>query len=75
MMSRALDRQEGGGHYKNLPIQPVEYCHKNGLGFCESSVIKYVSRWKDKNGIEDLKKARHFIDLLIEMETEGEAHD
>lgn len=74
-MSRALDRQEGGGHYKNLPIQPVEYCHKNGLGFCESSVIKYVSRWKDKNGIEDLKKARHFIDLLIEMETEGEAHD
>lgn len=72
-MSRALERQEGGTHYKDLVIQPVEYCHKNGLGFCESSVVKYVSRWKSKNGIADLRKARHFIDLLIELE-EGEAN-
>jgi hypothetical protein len=64
----ALAKQEGGGHYKSLVIQPVEYIHGNGLGFCEGSVIKYVTRWKHKNGIEDLKKARHFIDLLIEME-------
>ena len=73
-MSRALDRQEGGSHYKNLVIQPVEYCHKNGLGFCESSVVKYVTRWRDKNGIADLRKARHFIDLLIEMEMGAESN-
>jgi hypothetical protein len=64
----ALDVQVGGNHYKSLAIQPVEYCHRNGLGFCESSVVKYVTRWKAKNGVKDLEKARHFIDLLIEME-------
>lgn len=63
----ALETQVGGDHYK-LPIQPVEYIHRNGLGFCEGNVVKYVTRWRSKNGIQDLKKARHFIDLLIEME-------
>lgn len=66
----ALATQVGGDHYKSLPIQPVEYCHRNGLGFCESSVVKYVSRWKAKNGIKDLEKAKHFIELLIQLETE-----
>ena len=65
----ALDVQTGGSHYKDLKIQPVEYIHANGLGFCEGSVIKYITRWRAKNGIEDLKKARHFIDLLIELES------
>lgn len=65
---RALERQEGGNHYKDMAIQPVEYIHRNGLGFCEGNVVKYVSRWRAKGGIEDLKKARHFLDLLIEME-------
>ena len=60
--------QTGGTHYKSLAIQPVEYIHKNGIGFCEGSVIKYVTRWRDKGGIQDLEKAKHFIDLLIEME-------
>ena len=64
----ALATQVGGGHYKDMPIQPVEFIHKNGIGFIEGSVIKYVSRWRKKNGVEDLKKARHFLDLLIEME-------
>lgn len=64
----ALERQVGGQHYKQLSIQPVEYIHKNGIGFCEGSAIKYLTRWRAKGGIEDLKKARHFIDLLIEME-------
>ena len=64
----ALATQEGGGHYKNMKIQPVEYIHANGLGFIEGAVVKYISRWKSKNGIEDLRKARHFIDLLIELE-------
>lgn len=65
----ALDVQTGGNHYKDLKIQPVEYIHANGLGFCEGSVVKYITRWRAKNGIEDLKKARHFIDLLIELES------
>ena len=67
-MANALTRQEGGSHYKDLAIQPVEYIHANGLGFCEGSVVKYVTRWRAKNGIADLKKARHFLDLLIEFE-------
>ena len=65
----ALSVQVGGDHYKSLAIQPVEYCHRNGLGVCESNVVKYVTRWKSKGKLADLMKARHFIDLLIELET------
>jgi hypothetical protein len=68
---RALDTQEGGSHYKSLKIQPVEYIHANGIGYFEGCVIKYVSRWRSKNGLEDLRKARHFIDPLIELEATG----
>jgi len=64
----ALDTQVGGSHYKNMTIQPVEFIERNNLGFCVGNIIKYVCRYKDKNGIEDLKKARHYIDLLIDME-------
>ena len=64
----ALTTQVGGNHYKDMVIQPVEYIHKNGIGYFEGCVIKYVSRWRKKNGVEDLKKARHFLDLLIEFE-------
>ena len=63
---KALDKQEGGGHYKDMAIQPIEYTLANKLGFCEGNVVKYISRYKNKNGIEDLKKAKHYIDLLIE---------
>jgi hypothetical protein len=66
--SSALNVQEGGSHYKTLAIQPVEYIHKNGVGYFEGNVIKYVTRWKAKGGMADLKKARHYIDLLIELE-------
>ena len=65
---QALQSQVGGSHYKGMAIQPFEYIHKNGLGFAEGCVVKYVSRWRVKNGLEDLKKARHFLDLLIEAE-------
>lgn len=65
---KATDRQEAGNHYKNKAIQPIDYIHANGLNFCEGSIIKYVSRWRDKGGLQDLKKAKHFVDLLIEME-------
>lgn len=64
----ALSVQVDGDHYKKLAIQPVEYIHANKLGFIEGSVIKYVTRWRDKNGIRDLEKAKHFLDLLIELE-------
>jgi hypothetical protein len=64
----ALNEQIGGSHYKDMPIQPVEYIYHNNIGYFEGCVIKYVSRWRKKGGVEDLKKARHFIDLLIEFE-------
>lgn len=67
-MKKALQRQEGGQHYKSMKIQPVEFIHANGLGFCEGAIIKYVARHRAKNGKEDLLKARHFINLLIELE-------
>lgn len=67
----ALGVQEGGTHYKGMTIQPFEYIHANGIGFAEGCVIKYVSRWRAKNGVEDLKKARHFLDLLIEAESKA----
>ena len=69
--TRALDVQAGGDHYKKLVVQPIEYIHANGIPFAEGSVIKYVTRWRDKGGIEDLKKARHFLDLLIELEAKA----
>ena len=65
---KALGRQEGGSHYKDMKIQPVEFAHANGLGFLEGSVVKYISRFRNKNGRQDLEKAKHFIDLLIELE-------
>ena len=65
----ALDVQVGGSHYKAMKIQPVEFIHANGIGYFEGNVIKYVTRWRAKNGIDDLRKARHYLDLLIEMET------
>jgi Protein of unknwon function (DUF3310) len=67
----ALHRQVGGDHYKNHKIQPIEYIHANNIPFAEGCVIKYVSRWREKNGIKDLEKAKHFIEMLIELETHG----
>jgi len=64
----ALGVQEGGEHYRIGNIQPIEFIHANNLGFCEGNVVKYVTRHLYKNGAEDLKKARHYIDLLLELE-------
>lgn len=58
--------QIGGNHYVDMAIQPIDYIVKNNIGFLEGNVIKYVSRWKSKNGVEDLRKARHYLDMLIE---------
>jgi hypothetical protein len=65
----ALDMQVGGIHYKDKTIQPVEYIHANHLGYCEGNIVKYVSRWRQKNGIADLEKAKHYLEILIELES------
>lgn len=67
---KALDTQVGGGHYKDMAIQPMEYSMKNGLDACQHTAIKYISRFRDKGGIEDLRKAKHVIDMLIQFEEE-----
>lgn len=67
-MSNALDIQVGGQHYKDCAIQPVEYIHANNIGYFEGNVIKYVTRWRTKGGIEDVKKAMHYCQLLIDLE-------
>jgi len=66
---KALDIQVAGDHYKKLKIQPIEYIHANNLSYCEGNIIKYVSRWRNKAGIADLEKAKHYIDLLIQLES------
>ncbi len=60
------DIQIGGSHYKDMKIQPIDYIVENEIPYREANVIKYVSRYKSKNGLEDLQKARHYLDLLIE---------
>lgn len=69
MQSNPLDVQVGGGHYKNLKIQPIEYIHANNLGYCEANVVKYISRWRSKGGLQDLEKVKHYVDLLIKLES------
>ena len=64
----ALDKQEGGHHYKNCAIQPIEYIHANRLGYCEGNVVKYVTRHRAKNGKQDIMKAIHYLELLLAME-------
>ena len=64
----ATDTQIGGNHYTKLAIQPMRYSMENGLDALQHTVIKYVTRFRDKNGIEDLEKAKHCIDMLIEFE-------
>ena len=71
MNNSPIATQVGGDHYKKLRIQPIEYIHANGIPFAEGNVIKYVTRWRDKGGIRDLEKAKHFIELLIELEGRG----
>jgi hypothetical protein len=62
----ANDTQTGGTHYQ-VAIQPWDYIVSNELGYLEGNIVKYVSRWKEKGGIEDLRKARHYLDKLIEV--------
>jgi len=63
-----LDVQEGGGHYKDYKIQPVEFAMANNLDLCQANIVKYTVRFRDKGGLEDLKKARHYLELLANFE-------
>lgn len=65
---KALDTQIGGSHYKDMPIQPMEFSMANGMDACQHTIIKYVARFRQKNGIEDLLKAQHVLQMLIEFE-------
>lgn len=69
----ALESQVGGAHYKQYKIQPVEFAMANSLNYCQANAIKYTTRYKDKNGLEDLLKAVHSIKQLIEFEYGTEA--
>lgn len=66
--SDPLQTQVGGDHYKDFPIQPVQFIHKNELGFLEGNVVKRVMRYKHKNGAQDLRKAIHELRLLLKLE-------
>ena len=66
----ALDVQVAGDHYKTMAIQPIDFIVKNGIGYCEANAIKYLCRWRYKGGIDDLRKAKHYIEILMEMEGE-----
>ena len=63
----AWQKQEGGSHYKNLKIQPMQYALENKLDYAQANVVKYVTRHADKNGKEDLLKAIHNLELMIEF--------
>ena len=70
-MSRILDHQEGGSHYKKMAIQPIDFIYFNEIPFIEGNIIKYILRHKKKNGLEDLKKAKHYLEILIDKEYEN----
>jgi hypothetical protein len=63
---KSSKKQVGGNHYLKYKIQPVEFIIKNNIGFVEGNIIKYILRFKDKGGIADLEKAKHYIELLID---------
>lgn len=67
-----LDRQVGedkySSPYRDFAIQPAEFCHRNRLGWCEANIVKYTCRYRNKNGLEDLRKAQHYLEMLIEFE-------
>jgi hypothetical protein len=64
----AYDRQIAGTHYQGLAIQPMQYSMANKLDACQHTAIKYITRFRDKGGLQDLEKAKHCIDMLIEFE-------
>ena len=64
----ANNTQVAGSHYKGKPVQPWDFIAANNIGYFEGNVIKYVSRWREKGGVEDLRKAKHYLEKLIELQ-------
>lgn len=64
----ALDKQEGGNHYKGCTIQPIEYIHANKLGYIEGNVVKYITRHTSKGGAGDVRKAIHYCELVLQLQ-------
>ena len=64
---KAIDKQVGSDHYKVMKMQPIEYIEANELGFCLGNVVKYITRHKQKGGLEDIEKAIHYLELYKEL--------
>ncbi|MBI8898382.1 DUF3310 domain-containing protein [Pseudomonas aeruginosa] len=71
----ALNKQEGGAHYKEQPIQPVQYIHANNIPYMEWNVVKYITRHRSKGGAEDIRKAIHYCQLILQMEYQDVSTD
>jgi hypothetical protein len=69
---KALNRQVGGNHYQKYKIQPLEYSMANGLDACQANIVKYITRFRDKEGLKDLNKLLHYVEFLIQTEYGGE---
>ena len=67
-MTKVYKKKIGGDHYKSMKIQPAQFINENNLPFAEGNAIKYICRHKYKGGKEDLEKAKHFIDMIIERD-------
>ena len=72
-MSDPYDTQVGGNHYQTMKIQPAEFINKNEMKFAEGNAIKYICRHVNKGGLQDLQKAKHYIDMIIERDYADEA--
>ena len=70
MSSLANDRQVGGSHYRKGKIQHWDYVLANDIPYLEAMIIRYVGRWRDKDGMKDLRKAQHFLEKLIEVNSQ-----
>ena len=66
--NQAKREQVGGDHYSKMTIQPIDFITENKLSFMQGNIIKYICRYKDKNGLQDLKKAQHYLNMLLEKE-------
>lgn len=64
----ALEKQVAGNHYKQCKIQPVEYIHENSLDYFQGNVTKYITRHKNKNGADDVRKAIHYCELILKLQ-------
>lgn len=72
---KSLQNQVGGDHYKNKAIQPIEYILANKLPFCEGNIVKYITRYPEKGGVEDLRKIKEYCDFLIEEALSGQKEE